>query len=237
MKIQDKYYLEKEGDDFFSRNFEGHKAPNLRENKKTILSCIENSKINFDSVIEFGCNYGDLLNYFSTVLDKQCVGIEASNKAVEYGRKLYSDAVEFHHGIIADNPVSNDASKDSLFDLAIVDDVFSWVSRNSILASIANVDKSIKDGGFLFIRDFSPHKFTKNLNHHVKSADVFNFKVVGSHSKILMQTGMYEIVAENIYYDRSMSAGYKCDNPFNYRWSDVILQKKTTEYFDDVTKV
>jgi hypothetical protein len=237
MKIQDKYYLEKEGDDFFSRNFEGHDAPDLRENKKTILNCIENSKINFNSVIEFGCNYGDLLNYFSTVLEKKCVGIEASNKAVEYGRKLYSDAVEFHHGVIADNPVSNDTNKDSTFDLAIVDDVFSWVSRNSILASIANVDKSIKDGGFLFIRDFKPHTFTKTRNHHIVDSDVYNFKVVGSHLQILLNTGMYEIVSENIYYDNSMSVGYECDNPFNYRWSDVILQKKSVDYFDEVTKI
>ena len=67
---------------------------------------------------------------------------------------------------------------------------------------------------------------------------MFNFKVVGGHYQILVSTGMYEVVSENVYYDKTiMSAGYKCDNPFNYRWSDVILQKKSIDYFDEVVKL
>jgi SAM-dependent methyltransferase len=237
MTIQDEYYLNKEGDDFFNRNFKGKEVPDLRFNKTTILECIKKSKIEFDSVVEFGCNYGDLLNYFKISGCSDCVGIEASNQAIEFGEEQYGNSVDFFHGVIADNAISNDASNAGRFDLAIVDDVFSWVSRNSILFSISNVDKAVKEGGFIFIRDFKPHKFTKNRNHHIKDEEVFNFKVIGSHLQIFLATGMYEIVSENIYYDNEMSAGYLCDNPFNYRWSDVILQKKSTDFFDDVTKV
>ena len=237
MKIQDEYYLNKEGDDFFTRNYEGKEVVTLRPNKVTILDCILKSNIEFNSVIEFGCNYGDLLNYFFEKMSIKAVGVEASNKAIEQGRKLYGNNIELHHGIISDNTISNDSNNDALFDLAIVDDVFSWVSRNSILQSIANVDRSIKDGGFLFIRDFKPHKFTKNRNHHITDSEVYNFKEIGSHFQILLATGMYEIVSENIYYDKSMSGAYKCDNPFNFRWSDVILQKRCTDYFDDVVKL
>jgi len=237
MKIQDKYYLEKEGDDFFSRNFEGKDVPVLRHNKISILECIDSSNIEFNSIIEFGCNYGDLLNFFATKRSKTAVGIEASKKAVEHGLSLYDENIELYHGVISDNKISNDKNNDGKFDLAIVDDVFSWVSRESILQSISNVDRSIKDGGFLFIRDFKPHNFTKTRNHHVKDDDVYNFKVVGSHFQILLSTGMYEIISENIYYDKSMSGNYLCDNQFNYRWSDVILQKKSTDFFDDVSKL
>lgn len=237
MKIQDDYYLNKEGDDFFNRNFEGKEVPELRENKITILKVLDDSNIKYKNVIEFGCNYGDLLNFLYVHKDCNCVGVEASNKAINFGGELYGDNIQLHHGVIVDNPISNDKNNNEKFDLAIIDDVFSWVSRSSILASIANVDKAVKDGGYIFIRDFKPHKFTKNRNHHIKDSEVFNFKVVGSHLQIFLSTGMYEIVSENIYYDKSMSAGYLCDNPFNYRWSDVILQKKSTEYFDDVTKL
>ncbi len=34
MTVQDEYYLEKEGDDFFTRNFEGRSIDGLRFNKK-----------------------------------------------------------------------------------------------------------------------------------------------------------------------------------------------------------
>lgn len=237
MAIQDEYYLNKEGDDFFTRNFEGKDVPVLRHNKISILECIEKSKIEFESVIEFGCNYGDLLNYYASKMSKKSVGIEASKKAVEYGLSLYGDNIELYHGVITDNKISNDKSNNGKFDLAIVDDVFSWVARENILESISSVDRSIKDGGFIFIRDFKPHNFTKTRNHHIKDDEVFNFKVVGSHFQILLNTGMYEVVSENIYYDQTMSAGYKCDNQFNFRWSDVILQKKVTGYFDEVTKL
>ncbi len=177
------------------------------------------------------------MNYFSSESGKHCVGVEASSKAIKYGEKLYIGSVEFHHGVIADNSVSNDPKNEGRFDLAIVDDVFSWVSRSTILQSISNVDKSIKDGGFLFIRDFKPHSFTKTRNHHIEDTEVFNYKVPGSHFQMLLATGMYEIVCEHTYYDKSMSAGYKCDNPFNYRWSDVILQKKLAGYFDEVNQL
>ncbi len=182
MKIQDEYYLNKEGDDFFTRNYEGKEVVTLRPNKVTILDCILKSNIEFNSVIEFGCNYGDLLNYFFEKMSIKAVGVEASNKAIEQGRKLYGNNIELHHGIISDNTISNDSNNDALFDLAIVDDVFSWVSRNSILQSIANVDRSIKDGGFLFIRDFKPHKFTKNRNHHITDSEVYNFVQIILHT-------------------------------------------------------
>ena len=237
MSVQDEYYLNKEGDDFFTRNFEGKDVPVLRHNKISILECIDNAKIEFDSVIEFGCNYGDLLNYYSEKMSKVAVGVEASKKAVDHGTSLYGDNIELHHGVITDNAISNDRANNGRFDLAIVDDVFSWVSRETILDSIATVDRAIKDGGFLFIRDFKPHNFTKTRNHHIQDDEVFNFKVVGSHFQILLNTGMYEVVSENIYYDQTMSAGYKCDNPFNFRWSDVVLQKRINGYFDEVVKL
>jgi len=237
MGNQDDYYLNKEGDDFFNRNFEGKEVPELRPNKVTILDFINKSNISFKDVIEFGCNYGDLLNYLSVNNDCACVGIEASNKAIQYGKDLYGENISLYHGVIADNIISNDSVNDGRFDLAIIDDVFGWVSRSSILASISNVDKAVKDGGFIFIRDFKPHKFTKNRNHHIKDSDVYNFKVLGSHLQIFLSTGMYEIVREEIYYDELMSGDYVCDNPFNYRWSDVVLQKKYTAYFDEVVKI
>ena len=238
MSVQDEYYLEKEGDDFFTRNFEGKEVDGLRDNKKTILDFIEKSKIKFDSVIEFGCNYGDLLDFYSRDKSIRAVGIEASSKAVKYGKERYSNGIELHHGTIGDNYISNNPENEGSFDLAIIDDVLSWVSRGTILQSLSNIDKAIKEGGYIFIRDFKPNKLTKNRNHHVDDSDVFNFKVVGGHYQILVSTGMYEVVSENVYYDKTiMSAGYKCDNPFNYRWSDVILQKKSIDYFDEVVKL
>ena len=232
---QDDYYLNHEGDSFFSRNFEGKDVPTLRENKHTILQFIMDSGIQFDHVLEFGCNYGDLLNYFSEQLGKRAAGVEASRKAVDFGRRLYGGRVDLYHGTIADNALSSNSESEESFDFVIADDVLGWVSREQILQSVANIDRSLKDQGYLFLRDFRPNKCTKNRNHHVLDTDIYNFKVPGSHAKLFLATGMYEVVLEKVYYDNTvMSAGYRCDNPFNYRWGDVILQKKKLDYFDEV---
>ena len=33
-----------------------------------------------------------------------------------------------------------------------------------------------------------------------------------------------------------ISTSYKCDNPFNYRWTDVVLKKSYTKFFDESFK-
>jgi SAM-dependent methyltransferase len=230
---QDQHYVEKEGDDFFSRNFEGKPAPDLRLNKKTILDQLLNLSPHYARVLEYGCNYGDLLNHLkSNGVSQECVGIEASRKAIQFGQNLYGDKVVFHQGTIATNPLNDAGDGIEPFDLVIVDDVFGWVSRETIFQSVANIDNAIREGGFLFIRDFFPNGKVKNANHHVKDGSVFNFKVPGSHTSIFLASGVYEVVSQKIFMDRSeMSSGYKSGREFESRWADTILKKSTTSYF------
>ena len=96
----------------------------------------------------------------------------------------------------------------------------------------------VKDGGYIFIRDFFPDRRIKNRNHHVKNTDIFNFKVPGSHASLFIASGMYETIFQKIYYDDiGISTTYKCDNTFNYRWTDLILQKSLSNYYNESKKV
>jgi len=230
---QDECYLTVEGDAFFKRNFQGKELPELRDNKATICEQLKSSGIVFKRVLEYGCNYGDLLNYLVRNDEVGCAfGVEASSEAIAYGNEHYGDSINLVHGIIADNEINNNAEFQASFDLVIVDDVFGWVSRQTILQSIANIDDVIAEDGYLFIRDFYPDRRTKNENHHVSDGSVFNYKVPGSHAAIFIATGSYDTVLQNVYYDNTaMSSNYQSDNPFNYRWVDTILQKKQTGFF------
>jgi len=236
--VQDKYYLENEGNDFFRRNFADKEIPNLRPAKKTILDHIAASGVDFSKVLEYGCCYGDLLSYLKgNGLALQCIGVEASKEAVSFGSKSYGDGVQLVHGTIGSNQINNDPDYAQYFDLVIVDDVFGWVSRETILHSIANIDQVLADNGCVFIRDFYPDKRVKNQNHHVKSGVVYNYKVPGSHAEIFMASGMYEVVYQKTYYDNiGISTAYQCDNAFNYRWTDVVLRKSINGYFNESKK-
>lgn len=235
---QDEEYLKREGDDFFNRNFAGKELPELRSNKVVILDEIGQSRIAFKRVLEYGCNYGDILARFLDLgMAEECVGVEASAAAVEFGRSRYGGKVDLRQGTIADNPVNAEEGNAGRFDLIIVDDVFSWVSRETLLQSMANIDSVLADGGHIFIRDFWPDRRVKNQNHHVKDGSVFNYKLPGSHAQILIAMGCYEIQWQKIWYDDiGMSTDYKCDNSFNYRWTDVILRKSVGGYFNESKK-
>ena len=237
--IQDKYYIEKEGDSFFQRNFANKDLPELRDHKKIIFDEIQESGILFEKVLEYGCNYGDLLFHLKKNQDIQkCVGIEASSDAITFGKQKFGDSVDFVNGTIANNKINDNPKFENYFDLIIIEDVFGWVSRETLLESVSNIDNVLKDGGFLFIRDFYPDKRTKTRNHHIKDTPVFNFKIPQSHANIFLSSGMYEIQWQKIFFDNlGISTSYKSENPFHYRWTDVILRKSISEYFEESKQI
>lgn len=236
---QDDYYLKIEGNSFFQRNFKNKKTPELRPNKQIIYDEIKQSKIKFSKVLEYGGNYADLLNYLkkNERIDV-AICIDASNDALDFGRKNYGDSIKFVHGTISNNKINDDPAFQNFFDLIIIDDVFGWVSRETLFQSITNIDNLLADGGFLFIRDFFPDKRIKNQNHHVKEGFVYNFKIPNSHASIFLASGIYEIEWQKVFYDDTeMSTNYKSDNPFIYRWTDIILKKSHSDYFNEIKQI
>lgn len=236
---QDNYYLKTEGNDFFQRNFNKQETPELRPSKQVIYDEIIQSQIKFTRVLEYGGNYADLLYYLKKNNDiEEAVCIDASNEALDFGKKHYGDSLKFVHGTISNNEINDNPDFQNYFDLIIIDDVFGWVSRETILQSISNIDNVLANNGFLFIRDFYPDKRIKNQNHHVKEGFVYNFKVPNSHSSIFLASGIYEIEWQKIFFDNiGMSTGYESDNRFIYRWTDVILKKSHADYFNEIKQI
>lgn len=236
---QDDYYFEIEGNNFFQRNFKDKIIPELRPNKKIIFDEIKQSKIKFNNVLEYGGNYADLLYYLKqneNIHDAICV--EASNDAIKFGKQNYGNSINFIHGTISNNKINDDPSFQNYFDLIIVDDVFGWVSRETLFQSITNIDNALTDNGYLFIRDFLPDKRIKNQNHHVKEGIVYNYKVPNSHASIFLASGMYEIEWQKVFFDDTpMSTNYKTNERFIYRWTDIILKKSNSNYFHGVKQI
>jgi hypothetical protein len=236
---QDDYYLNIEGNSFFERNFKDKEIPALRLTKQTIYDEIKESAIQFNKVLEYGGNYGDLLNYFKKNDNiSEAVCIDASNDALEFGKKSYGDFIKFIHGTISNNKINDDPSFQNHFDLIIIDDVFGWVSRETLFQSISNIDNMLSDGGYLFIRDFYPDRRIKNQNHHVNEGFVYNYKVPNSHGSLFLDSGIYDIEWQKIFFDTiEMSTKYKTDNRFIYRWTDLILKKSYSKNFLEVKQI
>jgi SAM-dependent methyltransferase len=228
---QDKVYLDKEADDFFKRNkYDFNKLPYWKQELVDNFSDYLNEK-EITNVLEIGCQIGDLLDYsvkkFNAI---QGYGLEPSSEAVEEGKKRFSQTCRLMRGIAAHNEIFENIPA---CDLVIINDVFSWISRASILRSIANIDEHISDNGYLIIRDYVPHSFVRNQNRHVDDHEVFCHKIIGSHAEIFKLIGNYQVLSSRVFIGSDLGLGATRNatfapgyRPSENRWMDILLQKK-----------
>ena len=223
-KNQDNYYLNKEADDFFERN--RYNFSKLPEKKKALIDQFHTQISNFkiDNILEIGCHIGDLLNYSVDLFNsKKGYGIEPSSSAVNEGKKRFSKC-NLIEGIACDDSVFKEIPE---CDLTIVNDVFCWVSRQTIFRTIANIDEHVKENGLLIIRDFYPNINVRNQNKHIKDQDVFCHKIKGSHVDLFLQSGNYQLISAKVFTDNeNILSKIKEFSSLENRWIDVLLQKK-----------
>lgn len=230
---QDRHYLEVEADAFHARNHAKLDPTILRPHKQRILERLDKAGVRPRRMVEFGCAYGDLLNHYAASCDTAAFGIEPSAKAVAKGLAAYDGRIQLEQGTIAENSLSRDPAQRGRFDLVVVDDVFCWVSRETLFQSVANIDALLADGGYLYIQEFMPLHQSRNPNHHVPSGDVYCYKPRGPHLAIFTASGAYEVVYQEISFDRSDAYVQDRGRPaFESRWSNAVLRKSLSgEYF------
>ncbi len=230
--VQDRHYLEREADDFFRRNFSGADPSVLRPKKATIVAALAEAGLRPRRILEFGCNYGDFLHHFAVAAGAECHGVEPSAEAVSFGRHAYGKRIDLQRGTMAAHPLQGEPRYRQFFDLVVVDDVLCWVARETLFQSIANVDDALAEGGALFLREFFPLGNRRNRNHHVSEAEVYCYKPSGPHAQIFVASGIYEVVWQKVWMDRSDSwVTRQARDPFESRWCDTILRKSYSDYY------
>lgn len=169
---QDDFYLKKEANAFFDRwiTSEGKKYDGkLRESKKLILTQLEeNISLSNKKVLEVGCFVGDLLAYLKKDYSCKVYGIEPSSKASNLCKKTFK-LENIENTIFTKSKFFNLNNKfKNNFDLIILEDVLSWMPRESIIQVFAIIDWLLKTNGAIFFRDYSPNFSFAYENHHQK---------------------------------------------------------------------
>ena len=221
---QDKYYLDFEADAFLERN--RYDFTQLPEKKKKLVEFFEEQlkSRKISNVLEIGCHIGDLLNYTVESLEANAgFGIEPSGTAVDVGNRQFGTKCHLVKGVAGDNKIF---SSIPLCDLVIINDVFCWISRETIFQSVSNIDDRITDGGYLLIRDFLPDKRIRNHNRHCGDNPIYCHKIPGSHASIFIQSGNYQVLQSRVFVDgcKELSATDEYDLMEN-RWVDILLEK------------
>lgn len=225
--LQDDYYLNIEADAFFERWYSKNSSfkGELRDSKKDILLKLEQENLFSKKikVLEVGCFVGDLLNHLKKKFKSDVYGIEASAKACAMSKKLYDLNLE-NNSFISSSFFHLSPENHKFFDLIIFDDVLSWMSRDNILQVLAVTDWMLKEGGSIFLRDFSPSVSFAYENHHQKGKNIFNFKQSNGHRQFFLQSGMYIEKSTNIYVEKNLQSVSTLRDDSSI-WADTILTK------------
>lgn len=122
-------------------------------------------------ILEVGCNYGYNLNYLSKRLGIECWGIEPSDKAICFGMNRWKQAnplVHLAQGI--SNKLPNDNQE---FDIVMIGFLMYVTPREIITDTVLEVNRVLKEGGFLILTDFDTPISCKRKNKHNISMPVY----------------------------------------------------------------
>lgn len=155
----------------------------------------------FKKILEIGCNYGYNLNYLSKRHGIEYWGIEPSDKAVEFGVEQWKD---FNPKVHLEQGISNRLSYENQeFDVVMVDFFIYVTPREMIADTVLEVNRVLKERGFLILTDFDTPVFYKRVNKHNDDMPVYK----EDYTQGLLSMG-YSIAEKT-----SCSHGGDCFNP------------------------
>ena len=158
-KKQKETFIIKEGDQWFKRN---NSVVSNTKNFKDIDSFVSLIKEK-DKILEIGTSSGTKLDYLSrnlSGLDLGLYGIDPSYEAIKNGSQQYpnlnlkqgtSDQIDFD---------------DQYFDVVILGFCLYLVDRELMFKTVSEVDRTLKQGGYLVITDFETPVLMKRIYKH-----------------------------------------------------------------------
>ena len=190
--MQDEIFLSKEGNNYFGRNKSYYTQASSTFNNINYAISLINNVSQIKSVLDLGCANGNRLDDLKQLLPEcnRFVGIEASADAINDGKKRYKD-IELHQGVLSDIPIK------APFDLVIINFVLHWVDRSSLIKSISEIDRVVKNNGYLIIGDFLPDCPLKRKYGHLPEDNVYTYKQ--DYSKIFESSNMYKEIYRFVY--------------------------------------
>lgn len=189
MKNQDDIFFKKEADAWYVRN-ESELTPEARRNSNDFVEkLIRKHRLHPKRVLDVGASNGWRLEAMRRARPRaQYVGIEPSIAAVSAGKKQFPKLF-LKRGVAAKLPVA-----DASFDLVLAVFMFHWVARDTLLRSVAEIDRVLADGGYLIVSDFLPRRPRKIPYQH--RLDIFTWKA--DYGAMFEASGNY-IPVERLY--------------------------------------
>ena len=135
--------------------------------------------------LEIGAANGVRLAAIQERTGAAVVAVEPSAQAILHGKANFP-SVTFIRGTASSIALKN------CFDLVILNFVFHWIDRATLLRSVAEIDRLVADGGVLLIGDFYPSNGLQRRYHHLQTEQVHTFKQ--NYAATFLASGLYHPV-------------------------------------------
>jgi len=156
-------FLSFEGNHWFERNY-----MNLDIKNDVILKQLQINNHHEKIILEIGCSNGWRLNeFYKQNSNNKYIGIEPSEKAIEFGRKNYPN-IELYHSTCDEIPIENDYC-----DIILIPFVFMYIDRKLLFKSVYEIDRILKNKGLLIITDFYSNIPRKNSYKHIENTFIY----------------------------------------------------------------
>ena len=137
-------------------------------------------------VLEIGACTGMRLAALAERTGAMTVAVEPSAAAIAYGRVQFP-GVRFVRGR------AEAVALRAAFDLVIVNYVLHWIDRDALLGVVGEIDRLVKDGGWLVIGDFHPANRMALPYHHLPDGQVVTYKQ--DYAAVFTASGVYRPIA------------------------------------------
>jgi ubiquinone/menaquinone biosynthesis C-methylase UbiE len=208
--LQDSLFSDGEGDAWYERNRNSYQPE-----RDPIIHCLRRQTINPRNILEIGASRGERLAYLHESYQAGVAAVDPSAAAVADGHKSFP-FIQFHVATARSLPLPDES-----YDLVIVNFVFHWIDRRSLLASAAETDRVLKPGGHLLIGDFAPFSPKKVRYHHRPEAEIFTYKQ--DYAALFLATAGYVLLCQQILDHRSLEPAP--DVPEHERFAVTLLRK------------
>jgi ubiquinone/menaquinone biosynthesis C-methylase UbiE len=212
-KYQKNIFLESEGDGWFRRNEQSlYKKGDDRVNLDILIPFLGKE----NKILEIGCSNGQNLNYLQKKLPNyklDLYGVDPSKESVKSGNQMFKE-IKLKIGTSDQLEFDN-----KFFDVIICGFFLYLVDRDLLFKTVSEIDRVLKEGGYLIIVDFDvPLPYCNDYHHYegIKSYknDYSKFFTGGSHYTVVGKKSFSHI--SNEYFHKTI----------NERVSTTILFKE-----------
>lgn len=174
-----------EGDAWLARNREHLQHYDLAADP--VARAISATGLQPRRILDYGCSLGTRLSALCATYGAHGTGIEPSAQAIAAATVRDPDRSWLVGTLDAHPPLAG------TFDLVVLSFVLHWVDRRLLLASLANLDRHVTEGGCVVIADFLPDHPQRREYHHLAGQGVFTYK--NDYPAMLAATGIYRLLS------------------------------------------